>query len=555
MDHTTGDRNVAIAVVISAVSFCALATYYWLKNAHSYWSRKGLKGPAPMLFAGNLLSILFNDRMVQEREWVRKYGKIYGTYIGLSPRLVIADPEVVLQISVKDFDKFQNHNLTEFSNKYQKSFLFFLKDDHWKKVRSLMSPTFTSGKIKRMFKLLDGCADDLAACFKEQLPVGQDSAIVNLKDTYNLFTMDAITTCCYGLKLERDGSTNLKTAATRNDFVRAAMKFFDFNLPRILLAVSIPKPILRLIDFKLAPDSVVQPLADRVTRLIEVRRKSTKKFDDYLQLLIDARIDAEMELDELDQQENHHAGLTHESLREDQSKMVSQVKNRVGTQRTNGNDIVLDDMEVLSGGIFLLAVGLETTGTLLTHCSFALAFHQDIQQRLYEELRAIGEYNEDKSKFTFNYDTLTSCKYLDAVISETLRLLSPVLQIDRVANAEARIEKYNIDIKQGDIINFAFHAIMNDPDYWEKPELFNPDRFMPENKDKIVPGAYCPFGLGPRHCIGMRFSLTESKLALAKIMMNYRFDPAPGTSFPPKTNTSVTLNNIKTPQVRIVPRK
>lgn len=541
-----------VTIIVSLVSFIAIGVYFYYKNLYSYWARRGIKGPGQVLIFGNFHTILFGDRLKFELENVQKYGKVYGMYLGKSPRLVVADPELYCQITVKDFDAFQNHEQNEFGHKYQKNFIFSLPSQHWKRVRALMSPTFTSGKIKRMFKFLDGCAEDLVQCFKEQLPDKSDaedkkSAIVNAKDLYNLFTMDAITTCCYGLKLERAGATDLKTAATRNGFVNICMKLFRFNLPALILIMAVPKPILRFFGYKIGLSNL-EELAQTTSSLIKKRRESSKKFDDYLQLLLDAKLDDELVLDDLDQMENHHAGLTHESLRADQDKFVGEVKSVSGSA-------VLTELEILSNAMFLLAVGLETTGTLLCHVSYALSFHQDIQEKLHGELMKITEYDESKTRFTFTYEALTTCRYLDAVLSETLRILTPVVSIDREANRDYHIDKYNIDLPKGSLVSLALYALANDPDNWEEPHLFNPDRFMPGNKEKIVPGSYAPFGMGPRHCIGMRFSLTEAKLALAKIMMHFRFEPAPGNTFPPAPKLkTVVLHNIKTPTVKIVPR-
>jgi cytochrome P450 family 6 len=85
-------------------------------------------------------------------------------------------------------------------------------------------------------------------------------------------------------------------------------------------------------------------------------------------------------------------------------------------------------------------------------------------------------------------------------------------------------------VPKGVRVLLGIHAVHHDPDYWHEPEKFNPERFMPGQREKIVPGSYMPFSMGPRHCIGMRFSLTETKLGLAKVLMNFKFEPAPGTS-------------------------
>lgn len=548
------NSNLLASFLVTGFSFVAISTLYYYKNHYNYWRKKNVKGPTPFPFIGNLPTILFSDRMKLDLEWLKKYGKVYGTYQGKQPVLVVCDPEVVNQICIKDFDAFPNHEHNEFYNKFQKTFVFALRNEDWKRVRTLMTPTFTSGKIKRMFKFLNACADDIVSCFAEQMKTnnkskGEKSAILNVKEMYGLFTMDAITTCCYGLKLERSSSTNLKGAASRNALIKDAMRIFEVGWWRLIVVAAAPKQILRYFNIYLLPLSRFLPLVSRIGNLMESRQKSNKTFDDFLQLLIDAKLDDKLELDELDNEENHHAGLTNQSLTVDQEKMFKELNN------TSGGKIKMSDLEVMSNCVFLLAVGLETTSNLLCNATYALAFHKSIQNKLYEEIRNIAEYNEDKSKIHFSYEALTSCRYLDAVLSETLRRLTPVVQIDRIAERDYHIDKYNIDVPKGGKLILGFHGIMNDSDNWYKPEKFDPERFMPGNKEIIVPGSYCPFGVGPRHCIGMRFSLTEAKLALAKMVMNFKFEPAPGTAFPPTTKNLMELCDIKRPLVRIVSRE
>jgi cytochrome P450 len=159
-----------------------------------------------------------------------------------------------------------------------------------------------------------------------------------------------------------------------------------------------------------------------------------------------------------------------------------------------------------------------------------------------------------RALYVFVYDELTSCEYLDAIISESLRLLSPFIHFDRVVSRDHYIEKYNVQLRKGDHLQLSFYSIMSDADYWPEPTKFDPERFMGDNKKKIVPGSYCPFGIGPRHCLGMRFSLTEAKLALAKVLMRFKFFHASGTCFPPKNGTCLALNVLKSPVADLSPR-
>ena len=73
------------------------------------------------------------------------------------------------------------------------------------------------------------------------------------------------------------------------------------------------------------------------------------------------------------------------------------------------------------------------------------------------------------------------------------------------------------------IVNCEVSSVHLNPEYYEEPKKFNPERFMPENRDKLTPYTYMPFGMGPRNCVGMRFALMEAKTASAFLVYKYRF--------------------------------
>lgn len=539
-------QGILPATIVAFLCYSVLTRFINHRRLFSYWEKRGVRGPRPLFLLDKIVGFLPIDQTKKHVEYVQKYGKVYGTYEYNEPRLVIADPEIMRQICIKDFEVFQDHNSRE-DNEYQRSFLFFLKGDHWKRVRAMMTPTFTSGKIKRMFRLLDGCANDLVEHFEEQIKGSHKSAIVNAKDMYCSYTLATIATCCYGLKLNTTVSSE-KTASVKNDLVQLLMNMFKVDHKRLFISRNFPLA-MTVMNFFFPPEDGLGTLSKMMKQLIKNRRDAAKKFDDYLQLLVDARLHDEIELNETDIAENHHASLTQESLVADQRKLVEEVETRLPSSK-----VELSELEILSGAMLLLIVALETTGSLLTHCTYLLAFHPEIQQKLYNELLEIAEFDNSGDKSKFDYDSLTSCQYLDCVISETLRMVTSVLQVDRISNRDYRIEKYDIDLPKGSVVFLSLHGLMNDPDWWDEPTKFKPDRFMPGNREKIVPGSYCPFGIGPRHCIGMRFSLTEAKLALAKLIVRFRFEPAPNTSFPPELVTEYNMNSLKTPRVKVALR-
>lgn len=591
--HSLGDPSVWVPSLVCVAAICS---YLYYENTYRYWEKRGVKGERPWPLVSEMYELFFRDRGALILERTRKHGKIHGIFTIFKPRLVVADAEVIRQIAIKDFDAFQDHKVNQWANQFQKNFLVWLPGDQWKRSRTMMTPTFTSGKIKRMFKLMDLCADDLVDNFRENLDkfnrlklaeqqakntsskarqLGQEDCIVDLYEVYSMYTLDGITTCCYGIRLKREGdsssslSSRRKSASSRNSLLEDCQRVSGVNWSRIFYLLFLPTSVLKFIGFKMTPESKAKPLVDRIEKMIQIRRdpSSRNKYDDLLQLLVDARLDDKLELTELDAAENHHAELSHDSLIKDheESKRSTLLREKANNDSTTIRQAIkstnqMSDIEILSEALFLLVAGLDTTRTSLSTITYLLAHNQHVQDKLYEELKAIAVYEDNQvgRHLKFDYDSLTSCHYLDAVISESLRFMTPAPYTDRQVGRDYRIEKYNIELKKGEQILLGFHSVHHDPDYWDKPEEFKPERFLPgkEGRDRIVPGSYAPFGLGPRHCIGMRFSLTETKLGLAKVLINLKFEPAPGTEYPPTTPRGLqTLSRVRNCKVIVKSRE
>ena len=150
--------------------------------------------------------------------------------------------------------------------------------------------------------------------------------------------------------------------------------------------------------------------------------------------------------------------------------------------------------------------------------SYLLATNPDIEDRLYNEVSAaMGADGE------IDYDRLHSLTYLDACISETLRLFPPVPRLDRECNTDMKLGDSQIRLQKGQIAEILVYAMHHNPDYFPDPSHYRPDRFLPDNKHLIIPYSYMPFGNGPRNCIGMRFALMEIKLAMAHMLTRFKF--------------------------------
>lgn len=116
--------------------------------------------------------------------------------------------------------------------------------------------------------------------------------------------------------------------------------------------------------------------------------------------------------------------------------------------------------------------------------------------------------------------------YLDAVFNETLRMHPPATFTSRVCTEPITLEfkGQKVAIEKGMNIYIPIYQLHYDPDIFEDPETFKPERFDNEHgglkafKDK---GVFLPFGDGPRICLGMRFAQLQSKAAIASIVKNF----------------------------------
>ncbi|CAG2111904.1 unnamed protein product, partial [Medioppia subpectinata] len=247
------------------------------------------------------------------------------------------------------------------------------------------------------------------------------------------------------------------------------------------------------------------------------KQTSNKVYNDFIQLLVDANNNKEEIHDnDNDIDESHHVNEGEEERAVERKTLSVNI----------GNKQLSEDEMKAQGWIFFIA-GYETTATTLTFCSYELALNPHIQQRLYEEVESAVDSNGEIS-----YEVLAKLPLLDAILSETLRLYPPVIRLERKAQTDYKLGDTGIQLYAGQDIEIPVYAIHHSEDFYPNAHKFDPDRFMPENRHKIIPYTYLPFGAGPRNCIGMRFALMEAKLGLAQIVRRYRFFRSSQTAVP-----------------------
>lgn len=175
--------------------------------------------------------------------------------------------------------------------------------------------------------------------------------------------------------------------------------------------------------------------------------------------------------------------------------------------------------------ITMIFSGYETTATALSWAWYLLSTHPEIMARLRSELKTVLDGKPPV------YEDLPKLNYTCMVIQETIRLLPPVWLVTRKAIAEDEIDGYHVPANT--VVTLSPYVTHRRKDFWENPEGFDPERFLPERIGNLPRYAYFPFGGGPRQCIGNTFAMIEAQLILATVAQRYRLDLVPGHPIEP----------------------
>ncbi|KAL4566634.1 hypothetical protein LXL04_030754 [Taraxacum kok-saghyz] len=168
----------------------------------------------------------------------------------------------------------------------------------------------------------------------------------------------------------------------------------------------------------------------------------------------------------------------------------------------------------------VFVAGTDTTFTTLEWAISELVRHPRAMKRLLQELREIAQ---GRSRITEEDFENNQHPYLEAVLKESMRLHTPLpLLAPRESTQDVKLMGY--DITAGTRVMINAWAISRDPNIWEEPEEFRPERFLNSSIDyKGLHFEFLPFGGGRRRCPGIQFAMAINKLALANLVYKFEF--------------------------------
>lgn len=488
--------------------------YFYTARKHSLFKRYGIPSIKPMPFIGGFPHLIKKGMMQSEYDATIQYGRCVGFFLGNMPTVFVTEPEIIREVYVKRFTEFPNRSQAAYTTKFWETTILSTTDiDNWRFLRSTLTPSFSSGKLRKMDTIVINCINHAI----ERLKKEESGAVIDMVPLFQGITLDVICQSAMGVKLDADSDTS-----SNNELREQISGLLNFSLeknPYLLLLFIVPdlKKLMAIFDIDFNNTKAIAYLKKCMDSIVQERKqnKSAKDIQDILQLMINTNLECQKR-NRVDSTKDEDSGKGKDE------NVVSELE-----KPSRG----MTDEEITANAIMFLFAGYDTTSTAMIFTSYFLATQQEYQEKIVREIdEKIGTSDPD-------YDSIQQLTYLDMFVSESMRLYPPVTRVTRNNDRDTQIGQYTFP--QGISIAVPVFTLHRLPEFWPDPEKFDPERFSVENKPKLVPYTYLPFGTGPRNCVGMRFANMEIKMTLVKLLQNFTIRPSHELKIPPKLEKHV----------------
>ncbi|XP_067000520.2 cytochrome P450 6j1 [Anabrus simplex] len=469
IDWTTG----TIITVISII-------YVYFTWTYDYWKDRNVPFEKPKFFFGNFKDVFFVKKTVGDL-MVELYRKLDGNpYVGvyrfLTPAVLVRDPDLIKAILIKDFQSFERNarSIDEKMDPLLARNPSFNSGEKWEKMRSQLTPSFMSGKMRPLLSLIQEVATDMLKYVQDVAPSSRPDGI-EVKELACKFTTDVVDTCVFGISGQSFKNQDADMQRMRRSILTSQFKKnFQYFITLIFPWTN------KFLKARLINPDVADYYRGVIKKVVEYRTSNSIVRQDYLQQLLQQK-----------------------------SKTVED-----GSKYT--------DEDVTGHAMMFLVEGIEPSSITLSFLLYEMAMNSDIQTKLREELHAAMERSDEP----LNYDTIMGLPYLNMVFLETLRKHPPVLLLEKLCTQPYELPilpggTEPVLLEPGTLVLLPAKALHHDHKYFPQPHIFDPERFSEGRRNTIPRFAYLPFGEGPRLCLGRRFAELQIKVGVASIILHY----------------------------------
>ncbi|KAF2467190.1 cytochrome P450 [Lindgomyces ingoldianus] len=393
------------------------------------------------------------------------------------PMMVIIDPDVAEEVAAKS-GLLKAPNIKYFLKPLAGPENLVTMDGHlWKKWRTVFNPGFAIGHLMNQVPIIVDCTVEFARILDMH---ATENKVFRLEEEATKITIDVIG------KVVCDHDFNALT--TNNEFVELMRKTLTWM------------PDSQSLD----PFHHYHPLRPFFWWYYK------KQMDSYLGKVLDEKFSTRNEHQARKSRKKSGIDLAIEEYFKESGKDVD---SRAATMDAEFRRYAIDNLEVL------LFAGHDTTASTICYCYHILSKHPDKLATLRQELDEVfGTGQNAAEKLRQDPYIINKCEYTLAIIKEILRMWTPASTV-RIGRKDYFVKDPvtgNMLPTEGMLVWLSAISIHRDERNWGKDvQEFRPERFLPENADKIKPNAYRPFEKGPRNCIGQELALLEMKIILA----------------------------------------
>ncbi|XP_061573227.1 cytochrome P450 4B1 [Cololabis saira] len=380
--------------------------------------------------------------------------------------------------------------------------LLVSKGQKWFRHRRLLTSGFHYDVLKPYVQLMSESANTMLDKWESYANTNED---FELFGHVSLMTLDSILKCGFSC------NSNCQTEGGTNEYIKAVYELSDLVNLRFRTF-----PYHSDLIFNLSPHGFRYRKARKVAHCHtqEVIRKRQEALKEEKEV---SRIQRKRNLDFLDillfARDEQQQGLSDEDIRAE-----------VDTFMFEGHD---------------------TTASGISFILYCLASHPEHQKICRDEIiEVLG------GKDTMEWEDLSKIPYTTMCIKESLRLYPPVPGMSRKITKPMTFFDGRT-LPAGFHVGTSVYGIHRNPAVWEKPDVFDPLRFLPENVSKRSPHAFVPFSAGPRNCIGQTFAMNEMKVVTALTLKRYQLIEEP--SLKPKIIPRLVLRSLNGIHIKIKP--
>ena len=295
--------------------------------------------------------------------------KIVGYYgIFGTPSIVVQDLELIKKIMIKDFDHFMDRrpfSLHPDTNKYMIKMMSIQTGQEWKNNRTMMSPIFTSGKLKQIMPTIHECSDDYLKHLQKI-----DKSDLDVKKLMNLCTCEILGRIGCGVKPDifKDPENNVFYNQMLTLIGQSGNKF---QMLKVMLVMFLPT-LAYYLKVAFIPPDTTEFFANIIRNSTKARRESGIKQGDFIDYLADFVKNLEKN------------NKVEEAEAESDFEKDAQVKGEAPIQMMTDEEI---DTIAVANGILIFFAGNDTTSTAMSIVLFFLANNQDVQDKVYQEIQ------------------------------------------------------------------------------------------------------------------------------------------------------------------------